>query len=171
VTTATPCAALEIEVFRHQVRIVQTVVELNLRGITHEESLIPPRPDGNCLNWVLGHLVCTYNNSLPLLGLETVIDEHLLRRYARGAPPLRNPTEALKLRTLLTAWDRAAERIDVGLMRLTHERLASPAPFSPGNDPDETVRSLLSVLLFHQAYHAGQTGILRRIIGKEGAIP
>ena len=39
-----------------------------------------------------------------------------------------------------------------------------------GNDPDETVGSLLSVVLFHQAYHAGQTAVLRRVAVKDGAI-
>jgi uncharacterized damage-inducible protein DinB len=64
----------------------------------------------------------------------------------------------------------AAERIDVGLADLTSEALDAPAPASPNNDPDETVRSLLALVSFHQAYHAGQTGLLRRIAGKDGAI-
>lgn len=37
-------------------------------------------------------------------------------------------------------------------------------------NPEETVSSLLTVVLFHRGYHAGQTGILRRIAGKAGAI-
>jgi uncharacterized damage-inducible protein DinB len=32
------------------------------------------------------------------------------------------------------------------------------------------VRSLLSLVMFHQAYHVGQSGLLRRIAGKEGKI-
>jgi hypothetical protein len=32
------------------------------------------------------------------------------------------------------------------------------------------VRSLLATVAFHQAYHAGQTGTLRRVVGKSGAI-
>ncbi len=71
----------------------------------------------------------------------------------------------------MTAWDEATRRIDAGLAGLAPEALDQPAPHSPGNNPNETVRSLLSVTFFHQAYHAGQTGILRRIAGKEGAIP
>ena len=33
-----------------------------------------------------------------------------------------------------------------------------------------TVRSIINTVMFHQAYHAGQTAVLRRIAGKEGAI-
>ena len=48
--------------------------------------------------------------------------------------------------------------------------LDRPAPHSPSGNPDETVRSLLTTVFFHQAYHAGQTALLRRIAGREGAI-
>ncbi len=71
----------------------------------------------------------------------------------------------------MTARDEAAERIGAGLAGLTSKALDAPAPPSPNNDPGETVRPLLALVFFHQAYHAGQTGILRRIAGKAGAIP
>ena len=34
----------------------------------------------------------------------------------------------------------------------------------------EAVGSLLAGLLFHEAYHVGQTGVLRRLIGMDGAL-
>jgi uncharacterized damage-inducible protein DinB len=33
-----------------------------------------------------------------------------------------------------------------------------------------TVREALAVLQFHEAYHAGQVGLLRRLLGKPGVI-
>ena len=170
-TTATLETVRDIEVFRHQAQVIGQVLRLNVAGLTQEESLIQPAPGGNCLNWIVGHLVCIYNDTLPMLGQERVKEKAVLKRYGRGTPPLQDPAEALDLQELMTAWDEATRRIDAGLAGLTPEALDRPAPHSPGNNPDETVRSLLSVTLFHQAYHAGQTGILRRIAGKEGAIP
>jgi len=32
------------------------------------------------------------------------------------------------------------------------------------------ISTLVALVTFHQAYHAGQTGILRRMAGKEGAL-
>lgn len=160
----------ELEVLRHQARTVREVIRLNLDGLTHQESLIQPQPGGNCLNWVVGHLLSVYEGTLQLLGQEPVMEEGALKRYVRGTPPLRNPTEALEFRDLLAAWNQATERVDAGLAGLSPEVLNRPAPFSPSNDPDETVRSLLTVILFHQAYHAGQAAVLRRLVGKEGAI-
>jgi DinB superfamily len=169
-TTAAPAAVREVEVFRHQTRMIHKVVEVNVQGVTHEESLIQPEPGGNCLNWVLGHLLWAYNGALPLLGQEPVMDKDAVKRYARGSSPLEEPAEAMDVQELLSRWDEATKRMDAGLANLTSEVLDRPAPNSPTGNPNETVRSLLTTLLFHQAYRTGQTGILRRIAGKEGAI-
>jgi hypothetical protein len=74
------------------------------------------------------------------------------------------------LQELLAAFDKASERVDAGLAGLATKKLDEPAPYSPTNDPKETVRSLLASISFHQAYHAGPTGLLRRVVGKPGAI-
>ncbi len=170
-TTATSGVISEVEIFRQQARIAHSVVKTNLNGLTHEDSLIQPRANGNCLNWVLGHLVCIYDKLLPLLQQRPALGMEALKRYDRGTPPLRDSSEALELPELIAAWDLAAGRIDAGLTNLKPEVLDTPVPRSPTNNPNETLRSLLSTTFFHQAYHAGQTGILRRIAGKEGAIP
>ena len=65
-----------------------------------------------------------------------------------------------------TAHDRVVERV----AELTPEELAAPAPYSPGGNPDETVGSLIGLLAFHQSYHTGQTGILRRVLGHESSL-
>ena len=168
-TTAAPATVSEIGIFRQQAGMTLKVVQANVAGITQEESLIQPSPGGNCQNWVVGHLACIYNNVLPMLGQEPV-EAEALKRYDRGTPPIKDAAEALELRDLLAAFEKATERVDAGLAGLAPEALDSKVPDSPSGNPNETVRSLLSTVFFHQAYHAGQTGILRRIAGKEGAI-
>jgi DinB family protein len=167
---ATVAAATEVENFRLQAGIVRNVVALNVQDLTHADSVVQPRPGGNSLNWILGHLVWAYDQALPLFGQEPVSEKGTLDRYARGAPGLASPAEAVNFEDLLAAWNRAADRIDTGLAGLTPEVLERKAPGSPTNNPNETVRSLVCTILFHQAYHAGQTAVLRRIAGKRGAI-
>jgi uncharacterized damage-inducible protein DinB len=121
------------------------------------------------MNWVIGHLLCVYNNVLPVLGQERVMDPETLNRYNRGAAPIHNET-ALPFDDLMSALNDAVARFDAGLAASTDEVLDGKAPFSPTNDPTETVRSVMGFVMFHQAYHAGQTGVLRRVIGKPGAI-
>jgi uncharacterized damage-inducible protein DinB len=168
---ATPASAIEIEVLREQARVIHYVLRLNVDGLTQEDSLIQPQPGGNCLNWVVGHLVRTYSEILlPLLGQEPVFGKDVLKRYGRDSGELREASEALPLEELLAGWDETTDRVVAGLAAMTPEALDKPAPFSPRNNPDETVRSLLTILMFHQAYHCGQTGLLRRMAGKEGAM-
>jgi uncharacterized damage-inducible protein DinB len=168
--TVTHSTAAILEVLRGQMKMVNSVVRRNLGGITHEESLTAPGTGGNCCNWVLGHLVNSNEQMLEMLGQPAVLEEETLRRYRRGSPELHDRAEALPLEKLLAAWEESCVRIDAGLGSMSQERFDAPAPFSPRNKADETIGSLLTVIVFHQAYHAGQLGVLRRVTGKEGAI-
>jgi uncharacterized damage-inducible protein DinB len=170
-TTAVSETVRETEVLRRQAQAIRGVIQRNVDGLTQEESLIQPAPGGNCLNWVVGHLVDVYNQMLPLVGQKPVGEDGAFKRYARGTPPLENPAEALDFQDLLAALNEATDRADAGLASVTQDMLDKSVPqHSPTKNPNETVRSLLSTVLFHQAYHAGQTGLLRRIAGKPGAI-
>jgi hypothetical protein len=169
-TASPPGTVGEIEVFRLMCRMSRLMVEANTRGITHEESLFQPQPAGNCLNWMIGHLMTAYEGTLPLLGQQPVLGKDAVSRYARRGPPLTDPAEAMDFGRLMRAWAEASDRIDAGLAALDPDQLDQPSPFSPTGNPDETYRSLLATVSFHQAYHAGQAGVLRRLIGKEGAV-
>ena len=160
----------QIELLRHQARMARQVVKLNVEGLSHEDSLIQPSPGGNCLNWVVGHLLAIYHRVLPLLRQAPVLPENVLKRYDRGSAPILDATEAVDFSQLMSAWDECSRRYDTGLAGLTADLLAAPAPASPSNDPNETIGSLLSTISWHQAYHCGQTGILRRAAGRAGAI-
>ena len=50
------------------------------------------------------------------------------------------------------------------------ELLASKPPRNMTGDPNETVGSNLATFVFHESYHVGQTGVLRRVAGKPGVI-
>ena len=169
-STAVSSSIGEIEMLRHQARMAHHVVKLNAEGLSHEDSLIQPQPGGNCLNWVVGHLLAIYHHVLPLLGQAPVMAKNVLKRYDRGSAPIRSAAEAIEFSELLSAWDECSRRVDSGLAGLSADVLAAAAPASPSNDPNETIGSLLSTISWHQAYHCGQTGILRRAAGKDGAI-
>lgn len=141
----------------------------NVAGLTHDESLVTPRAGGNNLNWVVGHLVTAYNGILPAIGGEAIWSEEQVDPYKRGCEPL-DPEKAVPFDRLLADFDEAHDRVVAKSAELNDEALAQPAPFSPTNNPNETLGSLMHVIAFHQSYHAGQAGILRRVVGHEGAI-
>jgi uncharacterized damage-inducible protein DinB len=156
----------DIEVFRKQASAAHYALRTNTAGITHEESLLAPEPGGNCMNWVVGHVLHVYEQLLPLLGQPPVLGTAAVKRYDRGSTPI-DAAEAVHFEQLLTAWDEASARIDAGLASLTREQLSAPPPIQGFGD---TVSELIAFLMVHQAYHSGQAGVLRRIAGKAGAI-
>ena len=142
----------------------------NTEGVSHEESLVQPHPGGNCLNWVVGHLLTSRDQTRKALGLEPLLSDGEAAVYARGGAPLTDAADALSLERLIAAFAESQEAITPAMAALTPEQLAAPAPFSPGNNPDETLATLLAALVFHEAYHIGQTGVLRRIAGHAGVL-
>lgn len=153
---------------RMQLGVSAAVLKRNVEGLTHEDSLVQPKPGGNCANWVLGHMVRTRNNMLPLLGKDPLYPRERFAAYE--IEPITDGSDALRFEELLEAYERTNEPFLAGIGAMTAEQLAKPAPLSPTGNPDETVGSLLAVVAFHEAYHSGQMGMLRRLVGKEGVI-
>ena len=73
----------------HQFGISSRVLEKNLDGVSHQESLINPQPGGSCLNWLLGHLTRSRNQALPLRPEADVSERgvrHLRRQRGEALP-------------------------------------------------------------------------------------
>ena len=144
----------------NQYQASHRVLHRNLEGIRHEESLKAPKDGGNSLNWVLGHLLSTRNLVLDLLGQSAVISPEEAQAYR---PDGGDPSHFLKLENLKLALDRSQELINTGFQKLSPEAASTPAYGS-------TVGEMLAVLAFHEGYHGGQIGIIRRSLGHEGVI-
>ncbi|HEY3156454.1 MAG TPA: DinB family protein [Candidatus Eisenbacteria bacterium] len=138
-------------------------IGVNARDLTHEESLLGPNPGGNCANWVLGHIVQNRGAVLELLGEQPVWSPSDGELYKRGSAPIAGSATAKPFPEILEALDRSQERLLAGLSRMRDSDLGSA-------DTKGSLVAKLAGLQFHEAYHAGQLGLLRRIAGKKGAI-
>lgn len=137
-------------------------------GLTHAESLRAPEGGGNCANWVVGHLVKARNDEIAKLGLEPVFPLDRFRRYAQGQAPLVKPEEAIAFDELMANFATLQDPLIAALRGATSEVLDTPVPGSPTGNPNETVGSLAVATAFHEAYHLGQIGLIRRTLGKAG---
>ena len=144
------------------------VLTKNLEGITHAESLVPPPHGGNCLNWVLGHILASRNRIHGFLGEAPVLDEADAKTYARGSA-LTEPTRALALERMVDLLNRSQAAITARIEKITDEDFVQPAAHVLSGQPSN-VGMQLAALQFHETYHAGQIGILRRVSGKAGAL-
>lgn len=147
------------------------VFRQNTEGITHEESLRQPSPGGNCINWVGGHLCATRQGMLELLGHESTWTPAERERYKRGSVPM----TAIEVLTL--PWERIAADFDAAqpvllsaLETMTPEQLLAPLPKEQNPFRVDCLAEQLALFHFHETYHAGQLGLLRRLAGKKGAI-
>lgn len=139
-----------------------------LKDISHEESL-KPTATGKTINWLVGHLADARNGSLALLGGERAWPDAELAVYKRGSESLQ-PDQALPLEELARRFFKVQEALLRRVAAITPEQAAQKAAFSPTGNPDETVGSLLATLAFHEVYHLGQVGMMRRLVGKPRVI-
>lgn len=146
----------EIELVKNQVFSTMKIVELNTEGITHEESMVFPNNEANCMNWILGHLIYIRNPLLNILGEASVWDSEKFSCYNRGEIALNRKDEFINFEELKSYFQQSQEKLEAKLNALEH--------FNTENVND------ISTLCLHEIYHAGQLGYLRRVLGKPGAI-
>jgi hypothetical protein len=157
------------EILATQYAFNHFVLQKNLDGLSHADSLVQPQPGGNCINWVLGHILANRNSILRLLGASAILSDDQTKPYMRGAAPLATDgAGAIQLEALVEALNTSQETVATKLAQLTPEAFAKPVEGPTGGE--DTVGSALAKLQFHEAYHAGQVGILRRLTGRDGVL-
>jgi hypothetical protein len=141
------------------------VVHKNMEGVTQEESLRRPDAGGNCMNWVLGHILLHRNPMLTALGKDPIWPRERCEPYARGSEG--HPGDgAAEVSEMLAAIADSHARIEAALDEATDEALDAPVEANT----ETTVAERVIGLQFHEAYHAGQLGVLRRLTGRDGAL-
>jgi uncharacterized damage-inducible protein DinB len=146
-------------------------IKRNLEDLTNEESLVQPPGAGNSLNWVLGHVVAARNTVLKLAGRAPMVGEEITAHYGRGSQPLQPGDKVPDLATLRGILGDTQQRLVPALAALSYDALAQPVPEQMRRPPlTGSVADALIRLHYHEGYHNGQIGLLRRLAGKEGAI-
>jgi uncharacterized damage-inducible protein DinB len=141
----------------------QWMVAQYTADITHEEGCRPAPGGGNSFNWILGHLTAYRNDMLKLAGEPPVPMPERMEQYARGATGGADPASAVTIPEMLEVLNRS------------HAALKAKLETMPPSDFDRplekgTAGEAFAFLNFHETYHAGQLGLARRLLGKEGVI-
>jgi|SRR5262245_12483708 len=142
------------------------VAGANLEGMTQEQSLAQPSPGGNCANWILGHLTDVQNGAMKLIGEKPVWVSDQLKRASYD--PITTADRSIDWNMLRDHFLGSRDRCLAAISQLSDESLAEMVPHPFGGTC--TRGELLTTLAFHQTYHVGQLGVMRRIAGMEGAI-
>lgn len=156
-----------VETLIQKCRLTYRIIHMQIDGLTHADSLLQPPFRGNCLNWVLGHIVESRNAALRQLGQQPVWGEEEGTRYATGSQPIVSEAQALPLERLVAGLALSQARMESALQGMSPEMLAQP------QDADGRQVSLgerLDWLLWHETYHVGQLEFLRQLAGKNDAV-
>lgn len=136
------------------------ITNSTLDGITHEDSLVHPPNGGNCINWLVGHMLLSRDDVFERLGIERVwTDKEASEVYDRGSALLTDNGKAVELSSLLELFNQTQPLLLEAMERLNAE------PTEDGK-----MEEAVAFYNFHEAYHLGQIAILRRFLGKESII-
>jgi len=147
-------------------------INRNLSDLTHEDSVFIPAPSGNCINWVLGHIVSARGMMLLLTGAGTpVLSEAEAAVFQRGSAAMKSGDQGVDFARLKSALEESQKQLLPALQALSDEALASPVPEKFKRPPlAGTLGQAFVTMNYHEGYHNGQIGLLRRLAGKAGAI-
>jgi hypothetical protein len=142
------------------------VIERQVEGLTHEDSLLQPEFRANCMNWVLGHILWERQAVLELLGRErNVSREELVPYEYESAPIAADSPDVIRLEVMLQYIQESGKRMAEGFANLDEK-----AWLGAINDKGTQMWERAEFLAWHEAYHVGQLELLRQLAGKDDKV-
>ena len=148
-----------------ELKLNLNVIMAQTAGLTHEESLIQPPFNANCMNWILGHIVGGRVALHRLTGTTPPFEVDVYTRFSRDSPPVTGPGDGLPLDRMLA--DLAASN-QVLMARLAEMDEDDFAALPEGSD--RPVGAQLGFFSWHETYHVGQTELLRQAAGRNDKV-
>ncbi len=143
------------------------ILHRQVAGVTQAESLLQLPFEGNCLNWVVGHILDGYNLCNVWLGLPVIDGEACQQLYGHGSKPITGPEPAWELDRLLKMLDRDLMQLEAKVACMADAEFERGVDMWMGRIP--LIEALVFVL-WHISYHTGQLEPLRQLAGKHDQV-
>lgn len=140
--------------------INNSMMTRGLDGLSDDEGWHQMEGKANPIAWVAGHLTETRAQMLGLLGAPW--DPGWGGKFKRGSERV-DRSAYPGLADIGAKFAETQPALQAALAGLTDERLASPSPVSFAGA--KTIADLLAFFAFHEAYHLGQIGFIRKNLG------
>jgi hypothetical protein len=144
--------------------VVDNLYAKALHGLDQSELTRAPSQTSNPMVWMAGHLAQSRARLARLLGAEHEVPWPSL--FQRGAPPPGSETYP-PITEIRRAWESAGSALRARLRTMTDAELFADLQLRIPST-DGTLRGAIVFALFHEGYHVGQMGYVRRTLGKEG---
>ena len=148
----------------NQFRFNQMTLTTLLADVSQEESLQPLGEGINCINWLLGHLLANRGRMMTSMNAEPEWYAEYMRIYLPREPhyPANAKSKEDMLRTLNTSL------VELALaLKAFEPSLSKPTDQLP-HLKTGTWSDRIGSFICHEAYHMGQIGLSRRVMGKPG---
>lgn len=144
------------------------IIDRQAEGLSHADSLLQLPFRGNCMNWVLGHILNSRHSALVALNDAGLLPDEYQARYRRGSEPVDEESQdVMPLDDLLAKLRDSQERIVSALGGMDEAGLQRPVQVG---DQSEPLGDRLAFLHWHETYHSGQLEILRQLAGTNDRI-
>ena len=144
-----------------QFRVVTNAYLKALDGLDREALLTRPGPRSNPALWVAGHLVQSRARLLTILGVQRELPWPEL---FRTGSTIVDPSAYPDVDAVIARWRELSDELMERLERIAPSELAGDAPPRIAS-PDGTLRGAIALFAFHEGYHVGQLGFLRKWLG------
>lgn len=142
------------------------VINRQVDGVTHEESLLEPEFRANCMNWVLGHILNSRQAVLYLLEMELAVSKDTLSIYEFDSEPITAESKGvIQLGALLDYYEKSGVKFAEGFAKMDESRWLESI-----NEKGTLMWERVEFLAWHEAYHVGQLELLRQLAGKDDKV-
>ena len=150
-----------VKAIAEQFRVTTNLFVKALAGMDGEALLTRPGARSNPPIWIAGHLTQSRARIVTVAGGSARIPWDGL--FETGSV-IRDLAAYPTADSLLAVWSSLSDALMDRLGALTASQLDGPPPPRVAS-PDETLRGALALLAFHEGYHVGQLGFLRKWLG------
>ena len=157
----------EAEVVALILRRNQNAIVKAIEGLSHAESLLQLPGEGNCMNWVLGHIATFRDGMLADIRQPEYMTEAEAKLYDAGSKPITVESKSVDFERLVELQTQTYDAISRWLE-------SNPAGFERESRQDgpirkgylgywETVIEHFAQNMGHESIHAGELSALREL--------
>ncbi len=150
-----------VQALADQFNVVTNAYLRALEGLDREALLTRPSPRSNPAMWVAGHLVQSRARLINILGGSRQLPWPELFRTGSTIVDANAYPDAAAIAAM---WKELTAELMQRLEALGPDALAANAPPRIAS-PDGSLRGAVALLAFHEGYHVGQLGFIRKLLG------
>lgn len=145
------------------IRLNNKVARARTAGFTEADWRHQIR-DSSSAAWIVGHLTTYRRRQLRALGLDAPEQSHEVY-FAKETRPGDIPAD-LTGEKVLAEFEQAGEQLACALDKVTPEQAVQSTGTKLFNGA-ETIGATATTWLWHETYHIGQLGLIRKALGKQ----